>query len=736
MTIFSVATPLPLADSGTTNHQFVQTGDFNGDGAVDFLVQEGGITGTAPNQAGTAVTLWLNNGSGSYTSSGVVIPDGVPGLSLGSSNLRIADIDDDGDLDYYQTVTAQAANGNDNDLYFVNDGTGHFTQATPPIADNNADTINVSYQGLVRFFDVDNDGDADVLTQQGGPGTAVTLQLNDGSGGYGAGTEVIAAGVTGLALNNNSVRIADFDGDGDLDYYQPVTSSTGTNNDLYYANDGSGHFTAAAVPIPDGNTTTQSALLVFDADNDGYVDILTQFGGAGSAVTLWTNNGSGGFTSSVVIGAGAAGLLLNNTATRIGDFDNDGDIDYYQRVSGAGNDIFYENAGKPPTLTSFTPSANGTAGATDNLVLTFSHDSALSKGAGTITIRIDNGDGNFANDTVFETFAATDARVTLSGNATASTVTINPTGNLAPGTNYYVVIEPTAFMDADGKGFVTQVGNRFHAGTPDPARQQAGNSLDALADRTVMSFGVSANVAPLATTSGGATAFIEGSNVASTPVAVDGGITVTDADSLTLASATVRITGNFQAGEDVLAFTNTGSMGNITGSYNAGTGELTLSSAGALATVVQWQAALRAVTYTNSSDSPDPSSRTISFQVNDGTASSAAGTKMVTVASANDVPVNLASGGATAFIAGNNAPSTPVAVDGGFTVTDADSATLASATVRITNNFQVGEDVLAFANTGGMGNNTGSNVPRDNQTATGTHCPPGTPNCGPDNGSK
>ncbi|MBK1836418.1 hypothetical protein JHL17_03250 [Azospirillum sp. YIM B02556] len=34
----------------------------------------------------------------------------------------------------------------------------------------------------------------------------------------------------------------------------------------------------------------------------------------------------------------------------------------------------------------------------------------------------------------------------------------------------------------------------------------------------------------------------------------------------------------------------------------------------------------------------------------------------------------------------------------------------------------------------GMGNNTGSNVPRDNQTATGTHCPPGTPNCGPDNG--
>ncbi|CBS87742.1 hypothetical protein [Azospirillum lipoferum] len=32
----------------------------------------------------------------------------------------------------------------------------------------------------------------------------------------------------------------------------------------------------------------------------------------------------------------------------------------------------------------------------------------------------------------------------------------------------------------------------------------------------------------------------------------------------------------------------------------------------------------------------------------------------------------------------------------------------------------------------GMGNNTSSNIPRDNQTATGTHCPPGTPNCGPE----
>ncbi len=49
-------------------------------------------------------------------------------------------------------------------------------------------------------------------------------------------------------------------------------------------------------------------------------------------------------------------------------------------------------------------------------------------------------------------------------------------------------------------------------------------------------------------------------------------------------------------------------MGNIAGSYNASTGVMTLSSAGNTATLAQWQAALRAVQYSNSSDNPSTSS--------------------------------------------------------------------------------------------------------------------------------
>ncbi|HEY9183069.1 MAG TPA: PA14 domain-containing protein, partial [Gammaproteobacteria bacterium] len=85
---------------------------------------------------------------------------------------------------------------------------------------------------------------------------------------------------------------------------------------------------------------------------------------------------------------------------------------------------------------------------------------------------------------------------------------------------------------------------------------------------------------------------------------VNGVITVTDPDTTTLASATVAIASNFAAGQDVLGFVNGAGMGNIAGSYNAATGVLTLTSAGATATLAQWQAALRAVTYLNASDAP------------------------------------------------------------------------------------------------------------------------------------
>src|SRR5262249_54311320 len=112
--------------------------------------------------------------------------------------------------------------------------------------------------------------------------------------------------------------------------------------------------------------------------------------------------------------------------------------------------------------------------------------------------------------------------------------------------------------------------------------------------------------------------------------------------------------------EDVLSFVN---QNGITGSYDATTGVLTLAGS---ATVANYQAALRSVTYTDTSDAPNTSNRTINFGAFDGTDFSTAATKMVSVGGVDDVPVITSNGGgptASAAVPENTTSVTTVTAD-------------------------------------------------------------------------
>ncbi len=172
------------------------------------------------------------------------------------------------------------------------------------------------------------------------------------------------------------------------------------------------------------------------------------------------------------------------------------------------------------------------------------------------------------------------------------------------------------------------------------------------------------------------------------PTAIDPVITVSDSGSATLASATITLT-NYVAGQDTLGFTNnnSSSFGNIAGVFSNGT--LTLTSSGSTATLAQFQNALRAVTYSNSSATPNTTTRQVTFQVNDGTATSNTITSTITVSTA---PV-LAGTSSMTYQAGQTA----TAIDKAITVKDPSSATLASATITLTN-YVAGQDTLAFTN--------------------------------------
>ncbi|MBR1143456.1 cadherin domain-containing protein [Bradyrhizobium sp. AUGA SZCCT0431] len=139
------------------------------------------------------------------------------------------------------------------------------------------------------------------------------------------------------------------------------------------------------------------------------------------------------------------------------------------------------------------------------------------------------------------------------------------------------------------------------------------------------------NDAPVITPTGGSTAYVE--NAAA--VTIDGALTVTDPDSQ-IVSAQVRVSANFQAG-DSLNFVD---QNGITGVYTAGTGVLALSGT---ATVADYQAALRSITFSSTSDDPGVS-KTIEFKVNDTVVDSNLATKTLAITPVNDEPSLTTSG--------------------------------------------------------------------------------------------
>lgn len=115
------------------------------------------------------------------------------------------------------------------------------------------------------------------------------------------------------------------------------------------------------------------------------------------------------------------------------------------------------------------------------------------------------------------------------------------------------------------------------------------------------------------------------------PTVINPVITVADANNSSLSYATVSLSNYFFPLEDFLGFVGNASTGNINGIYNNTTGVLTLNSSGATATLANFQAAMRAVTYYNVSAIPSQFKRTVTFRVNDGSAFSNPVTSTITI---------------------------------------------------------------------------------------------------------
>ena len=491
----------------------------------------------------------------------------------------------------------------------------------------------------------------------------------------------------------------------------PIVTTTGGTTSYVGASSGvtiDGHVTVSDL---DNSTQTSATVAVTTGFQSGDVLSFTNDGAtmgniqasysAGSGVLLLTS--IGGTATNAQWASALSSVTFSSTSTTYGNR-----TIWYQVNDGTKNsaqaaDTIHMTA--PPTITTDSGSASFVAG--DNTASTpVAIDSGLTVTDGSATtlasttVAITGGFHSGQDVLAFTNDGATMGNITASYNAATGVMTLTSSGATATLAQWQSALQSVTYTDT--------------AVTPDNATRtisftavDGGGNTSATATRTVTV--TDTDQTPIVTTTGGTTNYVGGASA----VTIDGGISVSDRDNTTQASGTVSITGGFHSG-DTLTFINSNSttFGNIVGSYNSSTGVLTLTSSGAVSTDAQWSNALSAVTFSASS-SATPGNRTIAFTVSDGTKTSAAGNRTVDVLGP---PTITTDAGSASFVAGDNATSTPVAIDSGLSVTDGSSPTLASGTVAITGGFHSGEDVLAFTNTSSA---TYGNIAASYNAATG-----------------
>ena len=190
-----------------------------------------------------------------------------------------------------------------------------------------------------------------------------------------------------------------------------------------------------------------------------------------------------------------------------------------------------------------------------------------------------------------------------------------------------------------------------------------------------------------------------------TPVTiVDTSLSLMDQDAgATITSATVTLTNIQDANVEILNATASGDADTI--GFVAGTGVLTITASGGTASIADFQAALRSVTYDNNAGTPTLApDRIVNFVVNDGTDNSAVVTSTVTLISGPTLDLDdNNSSGAT----GNDFDGAFTEDGGAVAAADTDvtivspTTNLVSATVTLTNRPDGDANEVLAANASG-----------------------------------
>ncbi len=294
---------------GNDDSQGVALGDFNLDGEMDVAVANGN---------GGANRIWLNDGNGHFTDSGVVLGSGSSSQSLGIAANSL-----DGD----ECIDVVIANFGTPDQVWLNvdiNPDPAVTECQFSAAPVLLDTGN-NQSAAVQIADLDRDGDFDIfvtgIKSTVPPPGKIAVWLNDGSGSFTLGSTLnnpngnvrkIALGlldgdavldgfgvtsvnsyywlgsdtvpgtfndsvVVGQAVDGWDVAIDDVDFSGSNDVF--IVSDSGANKVLY--NDGNANFTDSGISLP---AVKGRGIVLDDFDGDGDPDAFIAANGLNMAL--------------------------------------------------------------------------------------------------------------------------------------------------------------------------------------------------------------------------------------------------------------------------------------------------------------------------------------------------------------------------------------------------------------------------------------------------------------------
>jgi len=331
--------------------------DLNGDGFNDLLV--GGVN--ILDSSTRKVRVYLNTGSSGFTDatqSSVLVPHIGSTLNMGMS---AADIDDDEDLDLYVTHWS-VSNPN---MLFRNNGSAAFSEITNILTGQRPGKTFTPV-----FADINADGLTDLMI------SSDFLNRRDSGGGSryflnsGAGTFVQQGfpvplpdeepfdPYDGPDENGMGSAVADYDNDGDLDWFvssiydsdQVAEANWGVTGNRLYRNNGSGVFSDVTEATGVRNGHWGWGACFADFNNDMHLDLFHVNGFrprqdemefANDPAVMFISDGQGGFTEQ------AAELGVDDTpygrAILCFDNDRDGDMDILVNNNNSQSRFFRNN---------------------------------------------------------------------------------------------------------------------------------------------------------------------------------------------------------------------------------------------------------------------------------------------------------------------------------------------------------------------------------------------------------